>query len=621
MAQESTYLKNETDLRDKLDELYAETKKAIESGEPPRFKNLLEIAKAEVIIVTAIHKIKANHGSETAGSDGQTIRDVLESQYPEIIRFVREMLDDYRPALLRRVWIPKPGKDEKRPLGIPAIVDRVVQEVLRMVIEPIMEAQFFKHSYGFRPMRDAHMALERVADICHKTRYHWIIEGDIKGCFDNINHTRLIKQLWHMGVRDRRVLMIIKKMLKAGVMNEMEVTEAGTPQGGIISPLLANVYLHKLDQWIVREWENKKTRQRYQQPGHKIQALRKRTNLKPAYLVRYADDWVLITNTKTNAEKWKRRIQKYVGVRLKLTLSEEKTLITNVREKPIHFLGHEMKLVRHGKSRTGWKTQTRPDRKRLANKVREIRQKLKTLRRYDGKELIHQINVVNSAIVGVGNYYRTATMVNPDLNKYADSLLITANSVLKRKGAKWTPAKDVHNLPARHKGYETRIPAIEAEGVVVGVTSLGFVKWEKATLKNPTETPYTPEGREAYRQRTGKFRPNARDDPAMSMTLSEVVAKGLTDKKYNFEYVMNRAYAYNRDRGKCRICGEYIHPADLHVHHQRPYLPLDQVNKVGELVSLHKRCHALVHSHEDLSDKMPAKVWKRVVKLREKLEP
>ncbi|MCL6576223.1 group II intron reverse transcriptase/maturase [Kyrpidia sp.] len=621
MVQESTYLKSETDLRDKLDELYAEAKKAIESGEPPRFKNLLEIAKAEVTIVTAIHRIKANHGSETAGSDGQTIREVLENQYPEIIRLVREMLDDYRPALLRRVWIPKPGKDEMRPLGIPAIADRVVQEVLRMIIEPIVEAQFFKHSYGFRPMRDAHMALERVTSICFNTGYHWVIEGDIKGCFDNINHTRLIKQLWHMGVRDRRVLMIIKKMLKAGVMNEIETTEAGTPQGGIISPLLANVYLHKLDQWIIREWESKQTKHNYSRKSVRTRALRKRTNLKPAYLVRYADDWVLITNTKANAEKWKRRIQKYLGVRLKLTLNEEKTLITNVREKPIHFLGHEMKLVRHGKSRTGWKTQTRPDRKRLANKMQEIRQKLKALRRHDGKELIHQINVVNSAIVGIGNYYRTATMVNPDLNRYAKSLQWTAYNALKERGVKWISAKEVHNLPARHSRYETKIPAVKAEDVVVGVTSLGFVKWEKATLKNPIETPYTPEGREAYRQRTGKFRSNARDDPAMSLTLSEVVAKGLTDKKYNFEYVMNRAYAYNRDRGKCRVCGEYIYPADLHVHHQRPYLPLDQVNKVGELVSLHKRCHVLVHSREDLSEKLPAKVWKRIVKLREKLEP
>jgi retron-type reverse transcriptase len=131
-------------------------------------------------------------------------------------------------------------------LTVPAIADRVIQEVLRMILEPILEAQFFAHSYGFRPMRDAHMALARVTDIAHRTEYHWIIEGDIKGCFDNINHTRLVKQLWHMGVRDRRILMIIKEMLKAGVMDEMVTTELGTPQGGLCKALHSPPYAKKV---------------------------------------------------------------------------------------------------------------------------------------------------------------------------------------------------------------------------------------------------------------------------------------------------------------------------------------------------------------------------------------
>ena len=234
MAQESVYRKldNESDLRNILDDFYAKAKQAIEQGTLPKFKNLLEISKSEPVILTAIHNIKRNHGSMTAGTDGKTIRDVLEKQYPEVIQMVHNNLDNYQPQLLRRVWIPKPGKTEKRPLGIPAIVDRVIQEILRIILEPILEAQFFAHSYGFRPMRDAHVALERVTNIAHDTGYHWIIEGDIKGCFDHINHTRLIKQLWHMGIHDRRVLMIIKKMLKAGVMEEMTTTDLGTPQGG-----------------------------------------------------------------------------------------------------------------------------------------------------------------------------------------------------------------------------------------------------------------------------------------------------------------------------------------------------------------------------------------------------
>lgn len=623
MEQQLAYrnVTDETSLRSTLDDLYAETQKAVSEGQAPRFKGLLEVAEAEATIVAAIHKIKANQGSETAGTDGQTIRNVLQDQYPQVIRLVRKALDDYRPAKLRRVYIPKPGKDEKRPLGIPAIVDRIVQEVLRMVIEPIMEAQFFAHSYGFRPMRDAHAALERTTDICNKTRHHWIIEGDIKGCFDNINHTRLIKQLWHMGVRDRRVLMIVKKMLKAGVMDEMETTETGTPQGGIISPLLANVYLHKLDQWIVREWEEKQTQKDYMQNRSRIKALRKRSNLKPAYLIRYADDWILITSSKANAGKWKRRIQKYLDVNLKLTLSDEKTFITNVREKPIHFLGHEYKQVPHGKSKSGWKTQTRPDKNRLQVKVREIRRQTKELRRYDGPQLVHQINVLNSVVAGTGNYYQTATWVNPDLARYANSLLWTALHALKGKGVQWIPAKNTDNLPQRHTGYETHIPAIRAEGITIGVTSLGFVKWAKAYLKNQKETPYTPEGRKAYRQRTNKQRRRARDDPAMNLTLSEVVSRGLTDPKYNFEYVMNRSLAYNRDKGKCRICRQEIHPADLHVHHRQPYLPLNRVNKVKELASLHRRCHETVHSTKDLSNEMTEADWKRTLKLRKELVP
>ena len=621
MAHESAYpLQSEADLRNILDGLYAKSRQAMEQGESPKIKNLLEIAKSEVAIVTAIHNIKSNRGSKTAGTDNEIITDVLQSQYPEVIERVRAMLDCYRPQLLRRKWIEKPGKPDKRPLGIPAISDRAVQEVLRMVIEPIFEAQFFKHSYGFRPLRDAHMALERVADISHNTGYHWVIEGDIRHCFDDINHTKLIKQLWHMGIHDRRVLRIVKEMLKAGVLGELNTTELGTPQGGVISPVLANVYLNKLDQWVVREWEKKRTRTAYSCDQDRNKAIRKRSNLKPAYLVRYADDWVLITNTRANAVKWKQRIQRYLGTNLKLTLSEEKTAITDVHKRPIHFLGFRYRQ-RRGKSRTGWVTLTRPDDKRLRRKVDELRQDCKKLRKSSGKELVHQINLINSKIVGVGQYYRAATMVNIELNKYADSLKYTAYKALKGNGGTWTPANQVSNLPARHAKYATQIPAIEYEGLKVGVTSLGFVRWEKANLKNPTETPYTQEGRQALKDRTGRFRRKARDDPAMSLTLSALIAKELTDAKYNFEYVMNRAYAYNRDLEACRVCGEYVDPQHLHTHHQRPHLPLELVNKVSELVTLHVGCHQFVHSAEDVSQTVSNKVWKKILKLREKLSP
>ncbi|MFZ2463515.1 MAG: reverse transcriptase domain-containing protein, partial [Caldibacillus thermoamylovorans] len=276
--------------------MYAITKECLEKGDIPRFKGLTEIASSDVVIVSAIHKIKANRGSKTAGTDGQTINDILTQNYNAVINFVKRSFKKYKPKPIRRVFIPKPGKKEKRPLGIPTIADRIIQECVRMTIEPILEAQFFQHSYGFRPYRDTKHAIERCVFICNRIGYNWVIEGDIKGFFDNVDHTILIKQLWHMGIRDRRMLMIIKAMLKAGVMKETKVNEMGTPQGGILSPLLANVYLHKLDQLITREWEEKRMRNGTTIRTAKFNSLRNYSTItRPEFYVRYADDWVLFT--------------------------------------------------------------------------------------------------------------------------------------------------------------------------------------------------------------------------------------------------------------------------------------------------------------------------------------
>ncbi|SFR11579.1 Reverse transcriptase (RNA-dependent DNA polymerase) [Desulfoscipio geothermicus DSM 3669] len=344
----------------------------------------------------------------------------------------------------------------------------------------------------------------------------------------------------------------------------------------------------------------------------------RKTNLKPAYLIRYADDWILTTNSKANAEKWKRRIEKYLDTKLKLKLSPDKTLITNIKKRPIHFLGFRYKL-KPGKSRTGWIPCTRPDDKRLKAKVNELKKRIKQLRKYNEEQLIHQINVINSAITGIGNYYKPATMVNIELNKYANSLKFTAYKALKPKGVHWTSANEVNNLINRHAGYTTKIPAIKHNELTIGITSLGFIKWEKAYLKNPIETPYTPEGRKAYYERTTKKQPLPRDDITMSLTLSELIAKGLKEPKYNFEYLMNRAYAFNRDKRKCKICSNLIIGHELETHHINPNLPLDQINKVPNLASTHKWCHDLIHSTKDVSRLVNKKTYNKILEFRNKL--
>lgn len=336
MAQQFDYPKTETQLREIQDALYQHSKEVYEAGGRPAFKGLLEIMSAESTIITAIHNIKGNHGSETPGVDSKTMRkDYLQKPFPWVVADIQRAFKYFEPQQIRRVYIDKPGKSEKRPLGIPAIRDRIVQECMRIVLEPILEAQFFAHSYGFRPMRDAAMALERVDIIMHNTGNYWIVEGDISKCFDRIDHSILIKRLYHMGIKDRRVLQIIKAMLKAGVMEECAVNEEGTPQGGLISPLLANVYLDIMDEWVSKQWENKRTRHQYVQDQSRYAVMRKKTTLVPGYLVRYADDFIIATDTRAHAEDWKARLQSFLQGKMKLTLSQKKNA-DNRHQKEVH---------------------------------------------------------------------------------------------------------------------------------------------------------------------------------------------------------------------------------------------------------------------------------------------
>ena len=335
MAQQFDSPKTETELREIQDKLYQHSKETFGAGGRPAFKGLLEIMSAETTIVTAIHNIKSNKGSETPGVDYKTMqKDYLQKPFAWVVNDIQKAFRHFEAQKIRRVYINKPGKAEKRPLGIPTIRDRIVQECMRIVLEPIFEAQFFAHSYGFRPMRDTAMALERVKFLTFQTDCHWVVEGDISKCFDHIDHNILLKRLYHMGIKDRRVLKIIKAMLKAGVMDNCEVNEEGTPQGGLISPLLANTYLDIMDEWITGQWEYKKTEYPYKQTQSKYAALRK-TNLTPGFLIRYADDFVILTDTRAHAESWKTRLEEFLKNKMKLTLSPEKTLITDIRKKYI----------------------------------------------------------------------------------------------------------------------------------------------------------------------------------------------------------------------------------------------------------------------------------------------
>lgn len=307
------------------------------------FKDLMSKIISEANILLAYRNIKKNTGSNTKGTDGKTIASLakLESKY--LIELVKRKLENYQPQKVKRVEIPKPD-GKTRPLGIPTISDRLVQQCILQVMEPICEAKFYKQSYGFRPLRSTKHAIARAYFLAQKANLHYVVDIDIKGFFDNIDHGKLLKQIWTLGIRDKSLLAIISKLLKAEIEG-IGIPTKGTPQGGIISPLLANIALNEYDHWIKSQWEEMKTRFTYSLRGDRNVRLKK-TNLKEVYIVRYADDFKLFCRNHSDAVKIFEATKKWLKERLKLEISPEKSKIVNLWKNYSDFLGIKLKVTK-----------------------------------------------------------------------------------------------------------------------------------------------------------------------------------------------------------------------------------------------------------------------------------
>ena len=239
------------DMQSVFDELYENSLAKCE------FKNLISIITTEENIRLAYRNLKKNAGSRTPGTDGKTIADLAEMSEAELIHVVRKKFEWYQPQSVRRKDIPK-GNGKTRPLGIPTIMDRLIQQCVLQVMEPICEAKFCDTSNGFRPNRGVENALAQAEKHMQTSNLHIVIDIDIKGFFDNVNHAKLIRQIWAMGIHDKKLIFLIKRILKAPIRLEDGTTvtpDKGTPQGGIISPLLANIVLNELDHWVESQWQ------------------------------------------------------------------------------------------------------------------------------------------------------------------------------------------------------------------------------------------------------------------------------------------------------------------------------------------------------------------------------
>ncbi len=394
----------------------------------------------------AWERLSRNSGSRTAGIDGVTRHTILKraSGVAGFLEEIREELRNgaYRPQPVRQRLIPKPGKPGKfRPLGIPTLKDRLVQMALKIVLEPIFETDFYPTSYGFRRGRSTHDAISMIITQINrrqtgKAPVNWVIEGDISACFDNIDHHKLMECIRER-IGDKKVLRLILAFLKAGIMAEGNLRHpvTGTPQGGIISPLLSNIYLSQIDaryrRWIPNPGEQSSSKAAWRCDWDRRQG-------RPVfYLVRYADDFIiLVIGTREDADKEKAALADFLRDELGMELSLEKTLITRP-EDGFNFLGY--RIIKEPSLRSG-----RMVGKQLIpkEKLQLIRTRIKQKTRHNTiwQTMDNLLGSLNSLITGWRNYYRYATRAYDAFNALDDFTW--------RRVQKW--ARKKHNNRTAH---------------------------------------------------------------------------------------------------------------------------------------------------------------------------
>lgn len=501
------------------------------------FYKLLEIIGSEANICLAYRNLKQNDGSNTAGPDGKTIKDLSRLTEHEIVDTIQGMLADYHPSPVRRVFIPKPGSDKKRPLGIPCIWDRLFQQCILQVLEPICEPKFHNHSYGFRPNRDAKHAMSRAVSMINISGHFYCVDIDIKGFFDNVRHGKLLKQIWTLGIRDKRLISIISRILKSEIAGE-GIPDKGTPQGGIISPLLSLIVLNELDWWVSNQWETfvpnnaKKTSAWYSYA-------RKYTNLKDGFIVRYADDFKIMCRTYEEAKRWYYATADFLDKRLGLEISPEKSKVVNMRKNSSNFLGFKIKVVPKGKTKYGFVAKTDMNKKAITKAIDRLKGRILGI-----KKNVSVLSIMhhNQAVKGIQNYYNIATNVARNMS-YVNYILLPAYRIRLRRISKTILFRDTD------ESFKKMTVGLHDDRKIITIGDYPLLPPSCVRHVHPMN----------FSQDTCNYTEKGRSKIHNKLTIvgqAELkILQNIKDRFENIEFNDNRISAFIVQRGKCYITG------------------------------------------------------------------
>lgn len=530
--------------------------KAVADNDKNNIQRLLDllIRKSTAVRVLATWRItQRNQGKYTAGVDGIAIpKDENRNVQNQLRLNILDKIDiEKTPDSIRRVFIPKPN-GKQRPLGIPTLHDRIIQEILRIAIEPVVEYHFSDNSFGFRPKRSCQDAMSMLQKFLAKSdRKKYVIEGDIKGCFDNINHNHILTTLEDWLIPNWTI-QIIKRILKSGIFHNGEIydSETGTPQGGVISPLLANVALTSLDNFC------------FQNYGRINPTKNGTTKTNP--IVRYADDFVIVCKSEIEANKIKSEITEHLLNQTGLTLSEEKTKITHIT-KGFDFLGFNFrKYKEHNSDKT--KLLIKPQDEKVLNLLKSCKETLDN--NIDTSNLIF---LLNQKLIGWGMYYRHVV---------SKSMFSKIDYQLWWKLFKWTKTRH----PNKSKSWRVN-KYFSGDRKTIYFTC----KETNLQLFNLKDIPI---------RRFVKVKSNVRVYDKDPNTIEYWEKRAYTNA-YNQIHSVKMRKLYERQKGTCPHCKRQmtqrqINKTELHVHHMKPR-SFNGNEGYSNLRLLHNECHRELH--------------------------